>query len=174
VGEGTDETERHEDRDGAGGVVGGGEFELDVDGDEGVGAVVDVAGERFCSDGNVAVCGVFGGGDLPVDFGCVFWDAAVDLAIEELDDFGAALVPPDFWRGDFFAVIQKERVGEIGDGIGFGLVVVGGVGRVGVAGAAGAEGGDLEEIHGSLMVLLVGEVDGLLRDGFDACVQSED
>jgi hypothetical protein len=57
------------------------------------------------------------------------------------------------------AVVQDERVWEIRGGVGFGLVVVGGVGCVGVAGAPGAEGGDVEQIHGSLMVLLGGEMD---------------
>ena len=96
TGEGADEAEFHDDGDGAGGVVGGGELELNVDGDERVGGVVDVAGEGFCGDGDVSAGGVFGGCDLPANVGCVFGGAAVDLAIEGLDDFGAALVPPYF------------------------------------------------------------------------------
>ncbi len=90
AGEGTDEAELHDHGNGAGSVVGSGELKLNIDGDEPVGAVVDVTGDVFCDDGNVAVRGVLGGSDLPADSGSVFGDAAVDLAVEVLDDLWAA------------------------------------------------------------------------------------
>ena len=61
-------------------------------------------------------------------------DAAEDFAVEVFDDFGAALRPPDFCGGDFLAVVEDERIGEVGVGVGFGFVVVGGVGAVRRAG----------------------------------------
>ncbi len=66
--------------------------------------------------------------------GTVGGDAAEDLAVEDFDELGAALGPPDFCGGDVFAVVEDEWVGEIGVGIGFGFVVVGGVGAIGGGG----------------------------------------
>jgi hypothetical protein len=110
---------------------------------------------------------VFGLGDLPHDLGGVCGDAAVDLAVKELDDLGAALGPPELGGGDLFAVVEEEGVGELREGIGLGLVVVGGVGGVGAAVAAAAEGGDVEEIEGAMVILLGREMDdrGVGRGG---------
>ncbi len=79
--------------------------ELDVDGDDGVGRVVDVADELLCDDGDIAVRLVGGAGDFPPHFGGVLGHAAVDLAVEDLDDLGAALVPPHLCGRDLLAVV---------------------------------------------------------------------
>ena len=57
------------------------------------------------------------GGHFPVYLGRVFGYAAVDLAIEVLDDLGAALIPPHFGRRDLFAVVEDEWIGEVGEGL---------------------------------------------------------
>ena len=80
-------------------------------------------------------------------------NAAEDFAIEELDDLRTALLPPDFGCGDALAVVQKQRIGQVGVDVGFGLVVIGGIGAVGAAAGAGAKLFDAEQVHHALMVL---------------------
>jgi hypothetical protein len=63
-----------------------------------------------------------------VDGGGVGRDAAEDFAVEEFDDLGTPLGRPDFGGLDGLAVVQDERVGQVGPGVGFGLVVVDRVG----------------------------------------------
>ena len=74
----------HHDRHGAGGSGGDGQGELDVDGDIGIlGMIHDrVLGD----DGHRAVVCVQGAEDFPGDGGRVGRDAAINLAIEVLDD----------------------------------------------------------------------------------------
>jgi hypothetical protein len=117
-----------DDRDGMGCVRRDRERGLDVDRDGGVGGVVDVADEVLGDGGDSAVSSGRGRDELPVDGGDVGGDAAEDLAVEEFDELGAALGLPDFGGLDRLAVVQDERVGQVGPGIGFGLVVVDRVG----------------------------------------------
>src|SRR5271168_4535497 len=80
-------------------------------------------------------------------------DAAVNFAVEHFDDLRTALLPPHFWGGDLFAVVQYESIGQSRKGIGLGLVVVGehGIGRVRPI-AARTERGDVQLFHHLLMV----------------------
>jgi hypothetical protein len=94
-----------------------------------------------------------------MDCGSVGGDAAEVFAVEEFDDLGAALGPPLFGGGDGFAVVEDERVGEVGPGVGFGLVIIDGVGAVGVRLDSGAQGGDVEEVEEALVVFGCGELD---------------
>ena len=71
-------------------------------------------------------------------FGRVLRHAAVDLAVEVLDDLRPPLFPL-VGRGDLLAVLEDQRVGQVGIRVGLRLVEVGGVGRLGVAVRPAAE-----------------------------------
>ena len=155
------ESELHHDGDGRGGFSWSGDGQLDVDGDGGIGGVVNVADEFFGDDGDVAIEFVGGANDFPLYAGSVGGDSAVDFAVEVFEDFGAALFLPVLRRFHRLAVFEDERIGERGVGAGFGFVVVGEV----VARVRGAVGGradffDVEQIHEALVVLVGGEVGG--------------
>ena len=155
------EGEFQHDGDGCGGFRGSGDGEFDVDGDGGVGGVVYVADEMFCDDGDVAAGFVDGVDEFPLYLGSVGGDAAVDFAVEVLEDFGTALFLPIL--GGFYglAVFEDKRVGKRGVGAAFGFIVIGEVvGGVGCAVGAWADFFDVEEIHEALVVLLRGEVAG--------------
>jgi hypothetical protein len=130
---------------------------LNVDGDEWVGRIVDVADEFFGDDGNVFVHFALGTDDFPADTGNVGGNAAKDIAVEVLDDLRAALRPPDLSRGDLVTILEEERVGE-GVGADFGFIDVGG-GRFGIAVGAATKRTDVEEVESALMILFGGEVD---------------
>ena len=153
------EGDLEDNRDGVGCVRGERERRFDVDRDGGVGGVVDVADEVLGDGGDAAFGSGRGRDDLPVDGGDVGGDAAEGLAVEEFDDLGTPLGRPDFGGLDGLAIVQDERVGQVGPGIGLGLVVVDGVGGFGVRTDAGAKCGDVEEIEEALVVFRGGELD---------------
>jgi hypothetical protein len=134
---------------------------MNIDLDVRVRRIVDVAEELFADNGVVADFPVNSLDDFPSDFGGVLRDAPEDFAIEVFDDFGAALFGPLRGRGDLFPVLQGEDVGQIGIGVGGGLVVVGVVGRGFGAAGAGAEGLDAELIHHVLVVIGGGPFTGI-------------
>ena len=129
------------------------EVNFDVDGDCRVCGVVDVAHEALGYGGD-SILGAGGGGDdLPVDGGNIGGNAANDIAVEELDQLGTALGGPILCGFDGLAVVEYQRVGEIGPGIGLGLVPVDGVGTLAVLSDSGTQRGDAEEVHHVLMVV---------------------
>ena len=153
------EGEFEDDGDGSGGVGGSGKRELNVDGEERVGGIVDMAEEDcFGDDGDVFVEFARGADDFPADMRNVGGNAAEDVAVEVFDNLRAALRPPDLRGGDLVAIFEEERIGE-GVGADFGFVDVGGVGRFGIAVGAATKGGDVEEVESALVVLLGGEMD---------------
>ena len=133
---------------------GGGEDEVgfDVDGEGRVGGVVDVADETLGDGGDSVLRPRRGRRDLPADGGDVGRNATENLAVEELDQLGTALVPPDLGGGDGLAVVQDERIGQVGPGVGPGLVPVDGIGAGAVLRDAGAQRGDVQEVHHVLVV----------------------
>ncbi len=132
---------------------------MDLDTDSGIGRVVDFADEVFGEDAIEADHLVVDGGDGPFHVGLIFGDAAVDILLVHLDDLRAALVPPDLGSGDGLAVVQFERVGEIGPGVGLRLVVVGVVGGFFIAAGTGTQRLDAELVHHVLVILVSGEGD---------------
>ena len=134
------------DDDGDGAARGGGKDEVghDVDGEGRVGGVVDVADEALGDGGDSILGAGCGGDDLPADGGDVGGNAAKDLTVEEFDQLGAALGGPDFGGGNGLAVVQQERVGQVGPGIGLGFVPVDGIGASAVLRDAGTQRGDVE------------------------------
>ena len=136
--------------------------EFDVDGDGGVGGVVDVADELFCDDGDVAVGFVGGVDEFPFYFGSVGGNAAVDFAVEVFDDFGAAVFPPHLWSGGFFwplIVIRGSGRSEIRRN--FSSFKIGRVWRSGIPVGTAAQCGDVQFVHDSLVVFFGGELNGL-------------
>lgn len=93
--------------------------------------------------------------NFPSDRRRNLWIAAVDLAIEKLNDFRPAEGPPHFRRADLFAIVQDERVRERRIGVGLGFIVV----RV-IAIRAGRDGGDVKKVHEVLVVLLGAKMNG--------------
>ena len=134
--------EHHEDGDGTFDVCGGDERHAEVDADERIGGVVDVAVEFCCDDGMEADVFMFSGDDRPRDGGDIFGDDAVDVFVEVVEDLRAALLPPHFCGGDFLSVVEGERVGKIRVWVGFCLVVVGVVGSFGISAGPGPQGFD--------------------------------
>ena len=74
-------------------------------------------------------------------------------AVKILDDFGAALIPPHFGAGYFLPVFQRERVGQIGIGIGFRLIIVGRSGDARIH--SGPQGGDVQLVEHLLCLGMV-------------------
>jgi hypothetical protein len=154
------ESEFHDDGDGAASVGGSGERKLNFDGDGGIGRIVDMAEQSFGEDGDFAIHLFLCADDFPVDSGNTGGDAAVNFTIEECNDLGSALRPPDLRSGDLFPIGKKQRIGKVGNWGDFGFVKVGGMGRFGIAVGAVAESGDVEKVKGTLMILVGGEMDG--------------
>ena len=123
--------EHHEDRDGSLCVDRHDHRHLDVDRDRGMEGVVDVpdhppGDDRLAADGRL-----HGLGHRPRDLRHVLGHAAVDLALEVLDDLGTALLPPHFRGRDLPAVLQGQDVRPVRIGVGLGRVVVRGVRHAG-------------------------------------------
>ena len=167
-------TAKHDqERDGTGGVFRRDDGHVDLDGDCGIGRVVDFADEVFGDDAVESDHLVVDGGDGPLDAGHVFGNAAVDVFLVQVDDLGTALVPPHLRRGDGLAVVKLERVGEIGIDIGLRLIVIGVVGGFFIAARAGAQPLDAELVHHVPMVLVRGEGDRRRRGGNSWCALGE-
>jgi hypothetical protein len=90
----TGAAEHDKDGDGVRGVFRRDHGHVELDGDGGVGGVVDGADEVAGDDAGEAEEFVVGGGDGPGDVWDVFGEAAVDVVFEEMDELGAALIPP--------------------------------------------------------------------------------
>jgi hypothetical protein len=124
--------------------------------------------DEALGDGGDSVLGTGGGGDdLPADGGDVGGDAAENLAVEELDQLGTALGGPDLGGLDGLAVVQDERIGQVGPGIGLRLVPVDGIGAGAILRDAGTQRGDVEEVEHVLVVVGLGRLcgGGLRRGG---------
>ena len=132
---------------------------MNLDADGGAARVVDHADEVFGDDRREADHFVIDGGDGPVNLGNVCGHEAIDVLRKHVDELGAPLVPPHFRSRDLGAVVQGERIGKDGIGIGLGFVVVGVVGSVLVAAGAGAQRLDAELVHHVLVILIGGECD---------------
>ena len=111
-------TEHHQHRHGTFGVRGSDQGHLNVHLDRRAGRVVHVADELFRDDRNLADhairrlrC------DRPRDFRNILRHAAKDFALEVLDDFRAALLPPLLRRRDLLPALQRERIGQVGNGL---------------------------------------------------------
>ena len=98
----------------------------------------------------------------PLDRGDLFGDAADDFAFEILDEFSAARVAPGGGVADAAAIAGAERVGEIGERICFGGVVICGIGLAFAAAGAGAESSDAELFHHVLVIFLRGPAGGVI------------
>ena len=79
-------------------------------------------------------------------------DTTIYFRLEVLDDLRTALLPPDGGLGHFLAVLQPQDVGQIREGIGQGLVVVGMIGRLFVTAGPRTERLDAELLHHVLMI----------------------
>src|SRR5580704_8894526 len=80
-------------------------------------------------------------------------DTAEHFALEIFDDLRPSLMPPLCGGHDLLAVLERQSVRQVREGIGLGLVVIGVVGRFLIAARTRAEGLDAELIHHVLMVL---------------------
>jgi hypothetical protein len=152
------ERKLQDDGNGSGGVSGSGKGELNVDGDEGIRGIVDVADEFFCDDGNVFVYFARGADNFPADLRNVRGNAPENVAVEVVDNLRAALGPPDLRGGDLVTIFEDERIGK-GVLADFGFVHVGGVRRFGIAVGSATKRSDVQEVEGALMILVGGEVD---------------
>ena len=112
---------------------------------------------------------VIDGGHGPGDLGDVVRHEAIDIFREHVDDLGAALFPPHLRRRHLLAVVHRERVGNIGIGIGLRFVVVGVVRSIFVAAPTRAKRLDAELIHHVLVILVGGEGD---RGATGVCARS--
>ena len=151
--------EHHQNRNGTFDVGGRDERHAEVDADQRIGGVVDVAGQFGRDDGMEANVFMFRGDDGPGDVGDIFGDDAVDVLVEIVDDLRATLLPPHVRSGDFLSIVECERIGQIGPGVGLRLVVICVVGSFRISAGAGAQGLDAELVHHILMVLIGGEGD---------------
>jgi len=147
-----------DDGNGRGGIGGSGEGELDVDGDERVRGIVDVADEFFGEDGDVLVHFARGADDFPADLGNVGRNTSENIAVEIVDNLRAALGPPDLSRGDLVAIFEEERIRD-GVRADFGFVDVGGVRRFGIAVGSATKRSDVQEVEDALMILVGVQVD---------------
>src|SRR4029077_2505251 len=147
-----------DDGNGSGGIGGTGEGELNVDGDERVRGIVDMADEFFGDDGDVFVQFARGADDFPADMRNVRGNPTKDIAIEVPDDLRAALRPPDLHGGDLVTIFEDERIRD-GVGADFGFVDVGGVGGFGIAVGSATKRSDVQEVEGALMILVGRQVD---------------
>src|SRR4029078_4466319 len=96
----------------------------DLDADEWIGRIVDVAGEHAEHHG-LAADNVFPAlFHRPADTGNVGRHATVDLPVVYLHQFRATLLPPVPGGLDLLAVRQLQGIGQHGPGIGLRLVVV--------------------------------------------------
>ena len=91
----------------------------------GIGGVVDVTHQRFGYHRHIAILFLDCALHFPRDLGQVGGHAAQDLAVEQLDDLRPPLASTTSCGGDALAVVEHERVGQIGIHIGLRLVVVG-------------------------------------------------
>ena len=121
--------EHHHDGDGPLGVGGRDEGHLDIDGDVGIRGIIDVADELFAENGVAGDGGLHRFGDGPGDFRNVRGDAAQDFALEILNDFGPALVPPLSGVVTFLPFFSVRTSGRLGKGFAVRFVVVGVVGH---------------------------------------------
>ena len=96
-----------------------------------------------------------GGNHFPTHGGHYLGHPAVDLAVKQLDDFGAPLAPPCLGVGNVFAAGERQWVRQRGKGIGLALVVIGIVWRrlVAAVGAL-AQHVDAKQIEHLLSILL--------------------
>jgi hypothetical protein len=163
--------------DATGGVGGCNQRGANVDCDERVGGVVDMANEVLDDGGNLAVERVrvpFSTHDLPADGWRVSRDAAEDLAVEELEQLRAPLLLPHFGGGDSLAVVEHERVREIREWIGRGLVEARAVGTVRSRRGARAKRSDVQQIHHTLMIFSSGELNCRRRGRPRLCAQRDE
>src|SRR5206468_8575467 len=91
-------------------ISGRDEDHLDVDVDLRGGGVVDVTDELLADNWHRPDEVVDGVGDGPGDFRDIGGDAADDFALEVLDDFGTALLPPHVRCRAFLAVLKRADV----------------------------------------------------------------
>ena len=152
--------EHHEHRNRAFGTGGKDQRHVDLHFDGWKGRIVHFADEVFGDHRVEADHLMVDGREGPSHFGHIGRDSPIDFLFEQLDDFGAALVPPEFGRRHFFSVVERERIGKIGVGICFRLVVVGVAARLLIAARARAQGFDAELVHHVLVVLVGGDGDG--------------
>ena len=150
------EAEFHHQRHRAFGLRGRRQCELDVDLDLRAFRIINVAQEALGDDGDVADLLLLCVRHFPLDRGHVCGDAAVDLAIEVLDDLGPALAPPLPGGRDLRPIFADQRVGKR-ERLDLRLVVIGGVRCAPVhAIRALAERRDPQGLHHQPVVLLGG------------------
>ncbi len=155
--------------------------ELDVDLDLRAPRIVDVAHQPLGDDRDAVDLLLLRLGNFPLHLGYVFGDAAVDLAVEVLDDLRPAPGPPLVGGGDLCPILADERVGER-ERLDLRLVVVGKVRRTAIHPFGTlAERFDPQCLHHQLVVPLAGHLDGVrvgrLRDlpdfaGFASCAKA--
>ena len=106
--------------------------------------------------------------DRPGHAGDIGRHAAIDLALEALDDLRPADVPPLLRGGHLLAGVGPEDLREHGEGIGLAFVIIGGIGALLVRVETAADGFDPELVEHVLVVLFGRESDRLLGVGCHA------
>ena len=82
----------------------------------------------------------------------------VNVLVKKLHNLRPAHLPPRLRAGDLLPVVQSQRVGKVRVRIGLGFVIVDRIGQVRVIIRPWAQCRDLELIHGSLAILLCGQL----------------
>ena len=157
--------EHHQQRNGPFGIGRGHHHHLDIYVDGRAGGVVHMAYELLGLGPDHAHIFHFFHFHRPGYVRHVFRYAAVHFALEILHDFRPSHVPPLFGGGDFLPGLGLHQFRDHREGIGFALVVVGGVGALLVCVEAAADRLDAQLVHHVLVVLLRRECHGLLCIG---------
>jgi hypothetical protein len=134
--------------------LGSDQDEVDVDGEGRRRRVVDVTNELAPDDRCRADEPIHLLRDRPRDVGCVRGNPPVDLPLEILDELGTAGMPPRTGRRDALAVLQRQRIRQLREGVRQRLVGVRVIGGVLVSAGAGSQPGNPELIEHVLVVLL--------------------
>src|SRR5260370_23359360 len=111
-------SEHHHDRHWTGGIRRSHQDHLNVDADLRVRRIIHVTRELLPDDRTRTNRRVYRVRYCPSDFGHVLGNTPEHLALEVLDNFGAALIPPHCGCRDSLAGLQGQDVGQIRKGIG--------------------------------------------------------
>ena len=148
--------EHHQHRHGRFGLRRCHQRHLDFDFDLGETRVVHSAHELLGHCANITDYRVRGlRSDRPGHLRHHLWYPPNHLTFEVLDDLRPALGPPHLRRGDFHAVLERQHLGQVGERISLGGIVIGGVRGVRGTARPRAEGGDAQ-LRQHVAVILAG------------------
>ena len=138
------------------------ERHLNINTDRRVRCVVHVPGQLSQDNRSQTGHRLYRFSDRPSDLGNILRNAADHLPLEVLDNFEAALAPPHFRGGDFFAILKFQDLRQIWEGIGLGFVVIGVIGSALVAVWPRPKRLYAELLHHILMIVGSGPIHGRL------------